>query len=68
MDVSQYLPSAAILVKEIHVWFFSNKLNILFSPSLNFKGKFTFFNGVNSFSALWNLVGNKAKMKDVLGL
>ena len=26
--------------KEVHVWFSSNKLNILFSPRLNFKGKF----------------------------
>ena len=26
--------------KEVHVWFSSNKLNMLFNPSLKFKGKF----------------------------
>ena len=42
VDVSQYLLSAAILVKEIHVWLLVT-INILSSPSLNFEGKFTWY-------------------------
>ena len=42
-DVCQYLLSAALLVKETHVWLSVEIKYILFSPSLSFKENFTWY-------------------------